>query len=223
MKKLFLVAAMLTAFVANSFAAPAKPFTSGIMLTEGLEIARGDGAPDFTDFNGFRYFTNLSYNALIGITPELFIHPSIGLVIRSASEAETETTSNGVSFNSSTTAKQSNIAMGLGIPVTARYYITNMFFAELGLEFDINFFESYYSKEADEWNKVDDAKTLNFGINAGLGLTFAFGLEIGLTYTHGITDLYEQHTFGVGPLSIKTNTWSYSRINFNIGYWFGYR
>ena len=55
-------------------------------------------------------------------------------------------------------------------------------------------------------------KAVYIGLNAELGLTFDFGLEIGFNYTHGFTNLYKD-----------IDKFSYNRINFNIGYWFNYR
>ena len=223
MKKLFFLAAVLTAFVANSFATPSKAFTSGIMFTEGVEISRGDAAPSMDELNGYRMTTALTYNAMIGIIPSLYIHPAIGLNLRWCSESSDDNNNNSSGFNFSASSNDDRgiVALDIELPVTARYYISNVFFAELGLEFDFNLLEKGYDEER-SWNN-DDARLFNMGVVAGLGVTLNFGLEIGLTYVHGFTDLYKQHTLDLGPIHTKSATWSYSRINFNIGYWFGYR
>lgn len=224
MKKFIIAAAMLMTFVASSFAAPAKPFTSGIMFTSFSEIARGDDSPDFDKLMGYRLGIDLSYNAMIGIIPSLYIHPALGIAIRMGSEDDGKATNNG-SFGMSVSSSDAKTVTSLDVwlPVTARYYISNIFFAELGLEFAFNILETFNtgSNREDDWYEgMYEPCLLNLGINAGLGVTLPFGLEISLNYVHGLTDLYKQHD--LGPLG-KTNTWSYSRINFNIGYWFGYR
>lgn len=222
MKKLAFIAAVLTTFVANSFAAPSKFFTSGISFTEGLEIARGDNSPKF-DEGGYRMTTALSYNAMIGIIPSLYIHPAIGFNLRWYSESDdnnNNSNNSGFSFSASSNDDSGIIALDLAVPVTARYYISNIFFAELGLEFDFNLLEKSYDKDN---SRDTDARTLNVGINGGLGFTFPFGLEIGLSYVHGLTNLYEEKSVSIGNLTIKNKSYSYSRINFNIAYWFGYR
>lgn len=216
MKKILFIAAMLTAFVTSSFAGPSKPFTSGIMFTETTEFARGNDAPDFNKLLGYRIDLGLSYNALIGIIPSLYIHPAVGFSLRISTESENK---NNGGFNMSVSSDDdaSVTALDVLVPVMARYYITDNFFAELGLEFDFNILESANTGrqiDDDFFEATHEPKFLNLGITGGLGATFGFGLEINLNYTHGLTDLYKDKSF------IKN--WSYSRLNFNIGYWFGY-
>ena len=76
------------------------------------------------------------------------------------------------------------------------------------------------SQIADDMNEeLYEPSALNLGITGALGATFNFGLEISLGYTHGLTNLYDQKKTLAGDWP----EWSYSRLNFNIGYWFGYR
>jgi len=222
MKRILVLAAMLTAFVASSFATPAKPFTSGIMFTEATEFARGSDAPDFDDLGGYRIDLALSYNALIGIIPSLYIHPAVGLALRLSSQSDNKNNNSGFSMSVSSSDDKTLSALDVLVPVTARYYITNNFFAELGLEFDFNILESANTGSQivdDQFEAMHEPSFLNLGITGGLGATFNFGLEINLGYTHGLTNLYKQKNFGFG----EGPKVSYSRLNFNVGYWFGYR
>ena len=222
MKKILFIAAMLTAFVTSSFAGPSKPFTSGIMVTTATEFSRGSDAPDFNDLGGYRIDLGVSYNAMIGIIPSLYIHPAVGIALRMGSESENKSSGSGFNMSVSTSDDMTVTALDVLVPVTARYYITDNFFAELGLEFDFNILESWNTgsqSQDDRFEAMCEPKFLNLGITGGLGATFGFGLEINLNYTHGLTNLYKQKNFGFG----EGPEWSYGRLNFNIGYWFGYR
>ena len=242
MKKIFFIAAMLMAFASHSFANVEKPFISGIQLTEGLEFATGEDSPDIDQLKGMRIYMAFSYNALIAITPELAIHPGIGFNFRITSESDNGNYSDyGVSYSSKD--DESIISLGITVPVMARYYFTNIFFGELGVEAMFNFFEKYSYKN-NGWEDMENANSFNVGITGGLGVTLFFGLEFNLNFTYGITDLYKQkrytyyvnedyyddyydnyydNYYGTRSVTYKTPTWSYMRINFNIGYWFGYK
>ena len=223
MKKIIFIAILCAAFISNSFATPSKSFTSGIMFTEATEIARGDKAPDFNDLMGYRMAIEPSYNAMIEIIPALYIHPALGISLRMSSVSEAKSSGGGFNMSVSTSDDQSVTSLDLLLPVMARYYISDIFFAELGLEFDFNILESFNTgsqKEDEMYEDMYEPRFLNLGITGGLGVTLNFGLEINLNYTHGLTDLYKQKN--LGPFD-KSATWSYSRINFNIAYWFGYR
>lgn len=223
MKKIIFIAALFAAFISSAFATPNKPFTSGIMVTEATEFARGDNAPDFNDLMGYRVDLGVSYNAMIGIIPSLYIHPALGISLRLSSESENKGSSGGFNMSVSTSDDKSVASLDLLLPVMARYYISDIFFAELGLEFDFNILESFNTgsqKEDEMYEDMYEPRFLNLGITGGLGVTLNFGLEINLNYTHGLTDLYKEKNMGIFG---KSESWSYSRINFNIAYWFGYR
>jgi len=231
MKKIFLIATTVLAFAASSFATPSKPFTSGISLSTTTEFARGSDAPDFDALLGYRINLTLAYNAMIGIIPNLYVHPALGVSLRLSSESENKNTGSGFNMSVSSNDDKTVSSLDVLLPVTARYYITNNFFAELGLEFDFNILESFNTgsqKEDDYYESMLEPSAVNLGIVGGIGATFNFGLEISLTYTHGLTDLYKEKKvvdFNIMGYSIaqKNANWSYSRLNFNIGYWFGYR
>ena len=234
MKKIFFIAAMLMVFASHSFANVEKPFISGIQLTEGLEFATGEDSPDIDQLKGMRIYMAFSYNALIAITPELAIHPGIGFNFRITSESDNgDYSGSGVSYLSKD--DESIISLGITIPVMARYYFTNIFFGELGFEAMFNFFEKYSYKN-NGWEDMENANSFNVGITGGLGVTLFFGLEFNVNVTYGITDLYKQESrtyydddydydnyYGTRSSTYKSPTWSYMRINFNIGYWFGYK
>lgn len=230
MKKIIFIAAMLLTFASHSFAYVEKPFISGLQLTEGIEFATGDDSPKLDQIMGMRIYMAFSYNALIAITPELAIHPGIGFNFRITSESDNDSYSGyGVSYSSND--DKSVISLGITVPVMARYYFNNVFFGELGVEAMYNFFEKYSYKN-NGWEDIKESNALNFGVTGGLGVTLFFGLEFNLNFTYGITDLYEQRTYtdyyddynGVEhKYTYKSPTWSYMRINFNIGYWFGYK
>ena len=231
MKKIFLIATTVLAFAASSFATPSKPFTSGISLSETTEFARGSDAPDFDALLGYRINLTLAYNAMIGIIPNLYVHPALGVSLRLSSESDNKNSGSGFNMSVSSSDDKTASALDVLLPVTARYYITNNFFAELGLEFDFNILESFNTgsqKEDDYYESMYEPSAVNLGIVGGIGATFNFGLEISLTYTHGLTDLYkEKKVVDVNimgySIAQKNANWSYSRLNFNIGYWFGYR
>ena len=231
MKKIFLIATTVLAFAASSFATPSKPFTSGISLSETTEFARGSDAPDFDALLGYRINLTLAYNAMIGIIPNLYVHPALGVSLRLSSESDNKNSGSGFNMSVSSSDDKTASALDVLLPVTARYYITNNFFAELGLEFDFNILESFNTgsqSEDDYYESMYEPSAVNLGIVGGIGATFNFGLEISLTYTHGLTDLYkEKKVVDVNimgySIAQKNANWSYSRLNFNIGYWFGYR
>lgn len=197
MKKIILIAAMLLTFVSSSFAFVNKPAVFGIMLTDGIEIAKGKAAPNFLDEGGYRTNLALTFNSLVAFTPEFALHPAIGLDLRMFSYTEHH-------------RDDFDISMAITLPIMARFYMTDIFFGELGPIFDINLFEAF--SDGREWRKEKYQKAVYIGLNAELGLTFDFGLEIGFNYTHGFTNLYKDN-----------DKFSYNRINFNIGYWFNYR
>jgi len=227
MRKIIFIAATLLAFASNAFANVNKPFISGIHFSEGFEIARGEYSPDFGSFMGSRIYTALTYNAMIAITPNFVIHPAFGVHFRFCSHRDDDETTVGTSVDDEgdvilvSEDYENNYSLGLVLPLTARYYITNYFFTEFGLEFNFNLFEKFnlginvYDEAAE---KIFEPKALNLGLTGGLGATFD-GFEISLKYTHGLTDLYKEKT----SYGIKFFNWSYSRINLNIGYWFGYK
>ena len=226
MKKIIFFAATLMAFTSSALANVNKTFVSGIQFTEGFEIARGEHSPDFTSFMGSRIYTALTYNAMIAITPNFVIHPALGIDFRYSSQNGEEETVVGTFDDGDDVVfvgkddYQNVYSLGITLPVMARYYFTNFFFAELGLEFNFNIFEKFnlglkvYNEFAEN---VLEPKTLNLGFTGGLGATFD-GFEFSLKYTHGLTDLYKEKT----SYGIKFFNWSYSRITLNIGYWFGY-
>ncbi len=155
------------------------------------------------------------------------IHPGIGFNFRITSESDNDNYSGyGVSYSSND--DESVISLGITVPVMARYYFNNVFFGELGFEAMFNFFEKYSYKN-NGWEDIDEANAFNFGITGGLGVTLFFGLEFNVNVTYGITDLYKQKSnefyddYYGGKYTYKSPTWSYMRINFNIGYWFGYK
>ena len=234
MKKIIFITAILFAFISSSLATVNKPFISGIQLTEGIEFATGEDSPKLDQIMGMRIYMALSYNALIAITPELAIHPGIGFNFRITSESDNDNYSGyGVSYSSED--DESVLSFGITVPIMARYYFTNVFFGELGVEAMFNFFEKYSYKN-NGWEDMENANSFNVGITGGLGVTLFFGLEFNVNVTYGITDLYKQKSYtyydddynydnyyGTRSSTYKSPTWSYMRINFNIGYWFGYK
>lgn len=225
MKKIIFFAATLMAFASSALANVNKTFVSGIQFTEGFEIARGEHSPDFTSFMGSRIYTALTYNAMIAITPNFVIHPALGINFRYSSQKDDDENTvgsidDGDVFILASKDHEKVYSLGIILPVTARYYMGNSFFGELGFEFNFNIFEKFnlgIDVYDDAAEKIFEPKTLNFGFTGGLGATFD-GFEFSLKYTHGLTDLYKEKT----SYGIKFFNWSYSRITLNIGYWFGY-
>lgn len=234
MKKIIFITAILFAFISSSLANVNKPFISGIQLTEGVEFATGEDSPKLDQIMGMRIYMALSYNALIAITPELAIHPGIGFNFRITSESDNDNYSGyGVSYSSDD--DESVLSLGITVPIMARYYFNNVFYGELGIEAMFNFFEKYSYKN-NGWEDMENSNSFNVGITGGLGVTLFFGLDINLNVTYGITDLYKQKTYnyyddddyydnyyGTQHGTYKSPTWSYMRINFSLGYWFGYK
>lgn len=205
MKKILLFTALLFAFVTSASAKVNKPVLFGIQLSDGIEFAAGDNAPDLDEEAGYRSFVALTFNTMFAFSSHFALHPAVGFNIRMFSYEDDNYWSN------SDIDDNSDIAMAVYIPVMGRAYINEICYIELGATFDINIFEEYYSGYTEEWHSIDSEKPLNIGIGGGIGGTFWFGLEIDARFTYGLTNLY------------KHGDWTSPRFAINIGYWFNYK
>jgi hypothetical protein len=208
MKKLLAVAIFLMAFTSASAAINQSP-VFGASITEGSVIYKGDDAPDFADYSAS--YTNLAFDAMLGINSRFGIHTGLGIMLNVATFTNGEDDSDYGTHSSDDVDDDMLISMALSVPTMARFYVSNSFFMEAGATFDFNLFEQHYYGYSEEWDSNDDQNLLNVEVGAGLGFTLGFGLEFGLRYTHGLTDMYEHLDM------------SNSRLSLGIGYWFNYR
>ena len=203
MKKILFAVAMLAAFTVQSFAGP----NFGINLSYQSEAMVGDNADRFAD-NQVSSAEAIGLGVLIPFNPMLSLHTGLDFQINIYTYTYGED-----SYYSSDDVDAMNLFLNFQVPVLARINFTPGFFAEAGLDLQLNLLAQNFNDASDEWNDIEDWSAFEVSPAVGLGYTLWFGLEFSARYSYGLIAAYDEYD----------NNWHPMRFQFDITYWFGYR
>ncbi|HEX8013821.1 MAG TPA: porin family protein [Flavobacterium sp.] len=166
MKKIILA---ITFIIASSASIQAQLLKIGVKAGVNFANQTGDATFEGEDFNKEGI---TSYHA--GLVAE------IKLLDRFAVQPELLYSTQGASYKNAVTEFKNELGY-LSIPVMAKIYLTDSFSLEVGPQ------ASFLLSEKNDFD-VEDAKTFEFGVNAGLGFKITKNLFIQGRYGLGLTE-----------------------------------
>ncbi|WP_178984997.1 porin family protein [Winogradskyella helgolandensis] len=195
MKKLFLCAA-LAAFAFTNV--NAQEVTFGAKAGLNLASISGD---DTDDLDGRTAF-HIGAVAEISISEKFSVQPELLYSIQGAAFKED---------GYEETLKYDY----LNLPIMAKYYVAEGFSVEAGPQVGFllsSKYEAEFDGESEEADN-DDASSIDFGLNFGLGYKMDSGLNFGVRYNLGLSNMYDGEFSD--DFSIKNNV-----LQVSVGYFF---
>ncbi|SDS94060.1 porin family protein [Winogradskyella sediminis] len=195
MKKLFLCAAM-AAFAFTSV--NAQEVTFGAKAGLNLASISGDETDDLDGRTAF----HLGAVAEISISEKFSVQPELLYSIQGAKFEED---------GYEETLKYDY----LNLPIMAKYYVAEGFSLEAGPQIGFLLSSKYEAEFDGESEEVDndDASSIDFGLNFGVGYKMDSGLNFGVRYNLGLSNIYDGE--GSDDYSVQNSV-----LQVSVGYFF---